>query len=193
MKLAVPSASEPESEEKSQKSPNNQQDLLIKFVSQNLGISGAKAVAASTKNRSLLHLQSFEVERTIWLGHPDNSFSLPGELSCGLWNLLCSYIHQLQIALHLESGVNYLIHQQNGIEQHNLFERMSQLRSSCFLLYALSCSWFCKFLLTLELHISFSIEQILVAALKRTWDFVSGFTTHELLLERPLFTTGAKP
>lgn len=110
-----------------------------------------------------------------------------------LWSLLCSYIHQLQIALHLESGVNYLIHQQNGIEQHNLFERMSQVRSSCFLLYALSCSWFCKFLLSLELHISFSVEQILVAALKRTWDFVSWFTAHELLLERPLFTTGAKP
>ncbi|KAH9763209.1 Myosin-17 [Citrus sinensis] len=66
--LAVTSAREPESEEKPQKSLNEKQqenqDLLIKCVSQNLGFSRSKPVAASVIYKCLLHWRSFEVERT---------------------------------------------------------------------------------------------------------------------------------
>lgn len=40
------------------------QDLLIKCVSQNLGFSHGKPVAASVIYKCLLHWRSFEVERT---------------------------------------------------------------------------------------------------------------------------------
>ncbi|PKI45801.1 hypothetical protein CRG98_033808, partial [Punica granatum] len=66
--LATPIPREPESEEKPQKSLNEKQqenqELLIKCVSQNLGFSGGKPVAASVIYKSLLHWRSFEVERT---------------------------------------------------------------------------------------------------------------------------------
>ncbi|GKV11989.1 hypothetical protein SLEP1_g23195 [Rubroshorea leprosula] len=68
MTLAVANAREPESEEKPQKSLNEKQqenqDLLIKCISQNLGFSGGKPVAACVVYKCLLHWRSFEVERT---------------------------------------------------------------------------------------------------------------------------------
>ncbi|XP_044471715.1 myosin-17-like [Mangifera indica] len=66
--VALSHAREPESEEKPQKSLNEKQqenqDLLIKCVSQNLGFSGGKPVAACVIYKCLLHWRSFEVERT---------------------------------------------------------------------------------------------------------------------------------
>lgn len=40
------------------------QDLLIKCISQDLGFSGGKPVAACIIYKCLLHWRSFEVERT---------------------------------------------------------------------------------------------------------------------------------
>ncbi|VAH77159.1 unnamed protein product [Triticum turgidum subsp. durum] len=57
-----------EAEEKPQKSLNEKQqenqDLLIKCVSQDLGFSSGRAIAACVIYRCLLHWRSFEVERT---------------------------------------------------------------------------------------------------------------------------------
>ncbi|XP_031116312.1 myosin-17-like [Ipomoea triloba] len=68
MSVAVASPKEPESEEKPQKSLNEKQqenqDLLIKCISQDLGFSGGKPVAACVVYKCLLHWRSFEVERT---------------------------------------------------------------------------------------------------------------------------------
>ncbi|KAJ4823434.1 hypothetical protein Tsubulata_039524 [Turnera subulata] len=66
--LAVSNAREPESEEKPQKSLNEKQqenqDLLIKCISKDLGFSGGKPIAACVIYKCLLHWRSFEVERT---------------------------------------------------------------------------------------------------------------------------------
>lgn len=68
MTLAVSNVREPESEGKPQKSLNEKQqenhDLLIKCISQDLGFSGGKPVAACLIYKCLLHWRSFEVERT---------------------------------------------------------------------------------------------------------------------------------
>ncbi|KAL6984622.1 hypothetical protein U1Q18_017998, partial [Sarracenia purpurea var. burkii] len=68
MTLAVSQPREPESEEKPQKSLNEKQqenqDLLIKCITQDLGFSGGKPVAACVIYKCLLHWRSFEVERT---------------------------------------------------------------------------------------------------------------------------------
>ncbi|KAF1887475.1 hypothetical protein Lal_00040529 [Lupinus albus] len=68
MTLAVSNVREPESEGKPQKSLNEKQqekqDLLIKCVTQDLGFSGGKPVAACVIYKCLLHWRSFEVERT---------------------------------------------------------------------------------------------------------------------------------
>ncbi|XP_008808271.2 myosin-17-like isoform X2 [Phoenix dactylifera] len=57
-----------ESEEKPQKSLNEKQqenqDLLIKCISQDLGFSGGRPIAACLIYKCLLHWRSFEVERT---------------------------------------------------------------------------------------------------------------------------------
>ncbi|KAG9451746.1 hypothetical protein H6P81_004650 [Aristolochia fimbriata] len=57
-----------ETEEKPQKSLNEKQqenqDLLIKCISQDLGFSGGKPIAACLIYKCLLHWRSFEVERT---------------------------------------------------------------------------------------------------------------------------------
>lgn len=68
MTLAVSTVREPESEGKPQKSLNEKQqenqDLLIKCISQDLGFSGGKPIAACVIYKCLLHWRSFEVERT---------------------------------------------------------------------------------------------------------------------------------
>ncbi|MED6193012.1 hypothetical protein PIB30_014994 [Stylosanthes scabra] len=68
MVLAVSNVREPESEGKPQKSLNEKQqenqDLLIKCISKDLGFSGGKPVAACVIYKCLLHWRSFEVERT---------------------------------------------------------------------------------------------------------------------------------
>ncbi|XP_042055501.1 myosin-17-like [Salvia splendens] len=66
--LATANPKEPESEEKPQKSLNDKQqenqDLLIKCITQDLGFSSGKPVAACVIYKCLLHWRSFEVERT---------------------------------------------------------------------------------------------------------------------------------
>ncbi|KAK7328961.1 hypothetical protein VNO77_23101 [Canavalia gladiata] len=65
--LAVSNVREPESGGKPQKSLNEKQqnqDLVIKCISQDLGFSGGKPVAACVIYKCLLHWRSFEVERT---------------------------------------------------------------------------------------------------------------------------------
>ncbi|PPS17756.1 hypothetical protein GOBAR_AA02779 [Gossypium barbadense] len=66
--LAISNVREPESEEKPQKSLNEKQqenqDILIKCISENLGFSGSKPIAACVIYKCLLQWRSFEVERT---------------------------------------------------------------------------------------------------------------------------------
>ncbi|KAF5458800.1 hypothetical protein F2P56_022803, partial [Juglans regia] len=66
--LAISNARGPESEEKPQKYLNEKQqenqDILIKCISQDLGFSGGKPVSACVIYKCLLHWRSFEVERT---------------------------------------------------------------------------------------------------------------------------------
>nr|GMD57241.1 myosin-17-like [Ipomoea batatas] len=65
--VAVASPKEPESEVKPQKSLNEKQqenrDLLIKCISQDLGFSEGKPIAACVVYKCLLHWRSFEVGR----------------------------------------------------------------------------------------------------------------------------------
>uniref|UniRef100_A0A6M2F8R2 Myosin motor domain-containing protein n=1 Tax=Populus davidiana TaxID=266767 RepID=A0A6M2F8R2_9ROSI len=67
-KLAPPNSREAENEDRPQKSLNEKQqenqDLLIKCVSEDLGFSGGKPVAACMIYRCLIQWRSFEVERT---------------------------------------------------------------------------------------------------------------------------------
>ncbi|XP_010937148.1 myosin-17 isoform X2 [Elaeis guineensis] len=65
---ALPNPKDLESEEKPQKSLNEKQqenqDLLIKCISQDLGFTGGRPIAACLIYKCLLHWRSFEVERT---------------------------------------------------------------------------------------------------------------------------------
>ncbi|GAB4842593.1 hypothetical protein Ancab_012569 [Ancistrocladus abbreviatus] len=65
---AVPYPREPETEERPQKSLNEKQqenqNLLIKCISQDLGFSKGRPIAASLTYKCLLQWRSFEVERT---------------------------------------------------------------------------------------------------------------------------------
>ncbi|KAL9463743.1 hypothetical protein AB3S75_001531 [Citrus x aurantiifolia] len=66
--LTVPGVRDVEPEHRPQKTLNEKQqenqDLLIKCISQDLGFSGGKPVAACLIYKCLLHWRSFEVERT---------------------------------------------------------------------------------------------------------------------------------
>ncbi|KAK4785846.1 hypothetical protein SAY86_002535 [Trapa natans] len=138
--LATPNAREPDSEEKPQKSLNEKQqenqELLIKCVSQNLGFSGAKPVAACIIYKCLLHWRSFEVERTSIFDHiiqtiavaievPDNNVVLAYWL-CNASTLLSLLQHTLKA-----TGAANLTPQRRRTSSASLFGRMSQgLRAS---------------------------------------------------------------
>ncbi|OWM83071.1 hypothetical protein CDL15_Pgr011753 [Punica granatum] len=138
--LATPIPREPESEEKPQKSLNEKQqenqELLIKCVSQNLGFSGGKPVAASVIYKSLLHWRSFEVERTsifdriiqtiaVAIEVPDNNEVLAYWLS-NASTLLSLLQHTLKA-----TGAASLTPQRRRTSSASLFGRMSQgLRAS---------------------------------------------------------------
>uniref|UniRef100_A0A6M2F8Q5 Myosin-17-like n=1 Tax=Populus davidiana TaxID=266767 RepID=A0A6M2F8Q5_9ROSI len=138
--LAASNAREPESEEKPQKSLNEKQqenqDLLIKCVSQNLGFSGGKPVAACVIYKCLLHWRSFEVERTTVFDRiiqtiassievPDNNDVLAYWLSNSS-TLLLLLQHTLKA-----SGAASLTPQRRRTSSASLFGRMSQgLRAS---------------------------------------------------------------
>ncbi|KAL6224224.1 hypothetical protein ACLB2K_003079 [Fragaria x ananassa] len=68
LSLSISSAREPESEEKPQKYLNEKQqenqELLIKCITQDLGFFGGRPIAACVIYKCLLHWRSFEVERT---------------------------------------------------------------------------------------------------------------------------------
>lgn len=136
----VANPKEPESEEKPQKSLNEKQqenqDLLIKCISQDLGFSGGKPVAACIIYKSLLHWRSFEVERTSVFDRiiqtvasaieaPDNNDVLAYWL-CNTSTLLMLLQHTLKA-----SGAASLTPQRRRSSSASLFGRMSQgLRAS---------------------------------------------------------------
>ncbi|XP_051148594.1 myosin-17-like [Andrographis paniculata] len=138
--LVVANPKEPESEEKPQKSLNEKQqenqDLLIKCITQDLGFSGGKPVAASIIYKSLLHWRSFEVERTSVFDRiiqtiasaieaPDNNDVLAYWL-CNTSTLLTLLQHTLKA-----SGAASLTPQRRRSSSASLFGRMSQgLRAS---------------------------------------------------------------
>ncbi|KAI3447180.1 hypothetical protein Pfo_003845 [Paulownia fortunei] len=140
MALVVANPKEPESEEKPQKSLNEKQqenqDLLIKCISQDLGFSGGKPVAACVIYKSLLHWRSFEVERTTVFDRiiqtvasavevPDNNDVLAYWL-CNTSTLLMLLQHTLKA-----SGAASLTPQRRRSSSASLFGRMSQgLRAS---------------------------------------------------------------
>lgn len=59
------------------------QDLLIKCISQDLGFSGAKPVAACVIYKCLLHWRSFEVERTSVFDRIIQTIASALEVGCG--------------------------------------------------------------------------------------------------------------
>ncbi|GMY38564.1 myosin-17-like isoform X2 [Fagus crenata] len=131
---------QPESEEKPQKSLNEKQqenqDILVKCISQNLGFSGGKPVAACVIYKCLLHWRSFEVERTsvfdciiqtiaLALDVPDSNDVLAYWLS-NTSTLLFLLQHTLKA-----TGAASLTPQRQGTATASLFGRVSQgLRSS---------------------------------------------------------------
>ncbi|CAN1340154.1 XI-K [Linum perenne] len=134
--LATPISREPESEEKPQKSLNEKQqenqDLLIKCISQNLGFSGGKPVAACVIYKCLLHWRSFEVERTNVFDRiiqtiasavevPDNNDVLAYWLS-NASTLLSLLQHTLKA-----TGAASLTPQRRRTSSASLFGRMSQI------------------------------------------------------------------
>ncbi|CAA0829324.1 Myosin family protein with Dil domain [Striga hermonthica] len=138
--LVVGTPKETESEERPQKSLNDKQqenqDLLIKCISQDLGFSGGKPVAACVIYKSLLHWRSFEVERTSVFDRiiqtvasavevPDNNDVLAYWL-CNASTLLMLLQHTLKA-----SGAASLTPQRRRTSSASLFGRMSQgLRAS---------------------------------------------------------------
>ncbi|KAJ8751015.1 hypothetical protein K2173_016196 [Erythroxylum novogranatense] len=140
MTHALANVREPESEEKPQKSLNEKQqenqDLLIKCISQNLGFSGGKPVAACVIYKCLLQWRSFEVERTTVFDRiiqtiasaievPDNNDVLGYWLS-NASTLLLLLQHTLKA-----TGAASLTPQRRRASSASLFGRMSQgLRTS---------------------------------------------------------------
>ncbi|KAL7091844.1 hypothetical protein ACP275_12G128400 [Erythranthe tilingii] len=138
--LVVSNPKEPESEEKPQKSLNEKQqenqDLLIKCISEDLGFSGGKPVAACVIYKSLLHWRSFEVERTSVFDRiiqtiassieaPENNDVLAYWL-CNASTLLMLLQHTLKA-----NGAASLTPQRRRSSSASLFGRMSQgLRAS---------------------------------------------------------------
>ncbi|KAH6806610.1 myosin family protein with Dil, partial [Perilla frutescens var. frutescens] len=138
--LVVASPKEPESEEKPQKSLNEKQqenqDVLIKCISQDLGFAGGKPVAACIIYKSLLHWRSFEVERTTVFDRiiqtvassievPDNNDVLAYWL-CNTSTLLMLLQHTLKAS----GAASFSPHRRRS-SSASLFGRMSQgLRSS---------------------------------------------------------------
>ncbi|CAN6563743.1 unnamed protein product [Malus baccata var. baccata] len=140
MTLALSNAREPESEEKPQKSLNEKQlenqDLLVKCISQDLGFFGGRPIAACVIYKCLLHWRSFEVERTGIFDRviqtiasaievPDNNDVLAYWLS-NTSTLLLLLQHTLKA-----SGAASMTPQRRRTSSASLFGRMSQgLRAS---------------------------------------------------------------
>ncbi|KAL8040273.1 hypothetical protein ABFX02_10G087500 [Erythranthe guttata] len=133
--LAIVNPKEPESEEKPQKSLNEKQqdnqDLLIKCISQDLGFSGGKPVAACIIYKCLLHWRSFEVERTTVFDRIIQTISSSIEVAdnndvLAYW--LCNTSTLLMLLQHTlkASGAASLTPQRRRSSSASLFGRMSQ-------------------------------------------------------------------
>lgn len=138
--LALPNSRESESEEKPQKSLNEKQqenqDLLIKCITQDLGFSSGKPVAACLIYKSLLHWRSFEVERTTVFDRIIQTIASAIEVHdsndvLGYW--LCNTSTLLTLLQHTlkASGAASMTPQRRRTSSASLFGRMSQgLRAS---------------------------------------------------------------
>ncbi|KAI9081193.1 hypothetical protein K1719_036952 [Acacia pycnantha] len=140
MTLAVSNVREPESEGKPQKSLNEKQqenqDLLIKCISQDLGFSGGKPVAACMIYKCLLHWRSFEVERTTVFDRIIQTISSAVEAQDNA-DILAYWLSNTSTLLLLlqrtlkASGAASLTPQRRRTASASLFGRMSQgLRAS---------------------------------------------------------------
>ncbi|XP_057977579.1 myosin-17-like [Malania oleifera] len=138
--LAVSYPREPESEEKPQKSLNEKQqenqDLLIKCISQDLGFSGGRPIAACLIYKCLLHWRSFEVERTSVFDRIIQTIGAAIEVQDNN-DTLCYWLCNSSTLLLLlqrtlkASGAASLTPQRRRTSSASLFGRMSQgLRSS---------------------------------------------------------------
>ncbi|XP_047320010.1 myosin-17-like isoform X2 [Impatiens glandulifera] len=137
--LAVSNPRESESEEKPQKSLNDKQqenqDLLIKCITQNLGFSDGKPIAACIIYKCLLHWRSFEVERTTIFDRIIHTISSSIEVQDN--NVLSYWLSNTSTLLLLlqhtlkASGAASLTPQRRRSSSASLFGRMSQgLRAS---------------------------------------------------------------
>ncbi|GAU33165.1 hypothetical protein TSUD_206240 [Trifolium subterraneum] len=146
MTLALSNVREPESEGKPQKSLNDKQqvsgyidenqDLLIKCISQDLGFSGGKPVAACVIYKCLLHWRSFEVERTTVFDRIIQTIASAVEAQDNT-DVLAYWLSNTSTLLMLlqrtlkASGAANLTPQRRRTASSSLFGRMSQgLRAS---------------------------------------------------------------
>ncbi|KAI7735589.1 hypothetical protein M8C21_030752 [Ambrosia artemisiifolia] len=139
-KHVLSNSREPESEEKPQKSLNEKQqenqDVLIKCITQDLGFSSGKPVAAVLIYKSLLHWRSFEVERTTVFDRIIQTIASAIEVQdsndvLGYW--LCNTSTLLTLLQHTlkASGAAHMTPQRRRSSSASLFGRMSQgLRAS---------------------------------------------------------------
>ncbi|XP_059284070.1 myosin-17-like [Lycium ferocissimum] len=140
MSLAVASPKDPASEEKPQKSLNEKQqenqDLLIKCISQDLGFSGGKPIAACLIYKCLLHWRSFEVERTSVFDRIIQTIASAIEVAdnndvLAYWLCNTSTLLMLLQQTLKASGAANLTPQRRRTSSASLFGRMSQgLRGS---------------------------------------------------------------
>ncbi|XP_020698771.1 myosin-17 isoform X2 [Dendrobium catenatum] len=140
MTPAVGNAKEPESEEKPQKSLNEKQqeyqDLLIRCITQDLGFSSGKPIAACLIYKCLLQWRSFEVERTTIFDRIIQNISSAVEgqdnndILC-YWLSNCSTLLLLLQRTLKASGAASLTPQRRRTPSSSLFGRMSHgLRAS---------------------------------------------------------------
>ncbi|KAI4344563.1 hypothetical protein L6164_011775 [Bauhinia variegata] len=140
MTLAVSNVREPESEGKPQKSLNEKQqenqELLIRCISQDLGFSGGKPVTACLVYKCLLHWRSFEVERTTVFDRVIQTIASAVEVQDNT-DVLAYWLSNTSTLLLLlqrtlkASGAASLTPQRRRTTSASLFGRMSQgLRGS---------------------------------------------------------------
>ncbi|XP_020581074.1 myosin-17-like [Phalaenopsis equestris] len=140
MTPVVVNAKEPESEEKPQKSLNEKQqeyqDLLIRCITQDLGFSSGKPIAACLIYKCLLQWRSFEVERTTIFDRIIQTISSAVEgqdnndILC-YWLSNCSTLLLLLQRTLKASGAASLTPQRRRPSSASLFGRMSHgLRAS---------------------------------------------------------------
>ncbi|KAL9261568.1 Myosin-17-like protein [Drosera capensis] len=135
--VSVPSQ-QSEIEHTPQKSLNEKQqeyqDLLLKCISQNLGFSGGKPIAARLIYKCLLHWRSFEVERTSIFDRIiqtiGSAIEVPDTDVLAYWLSNTSTLLLLLRQTLKATGAASLTPQRRRTMSSSLFGRMSSLRSS---------------------------------------------------------------